>query len=90
MKGAVFSLGMRASRFCGRPVLAGGGTGHRVTSEATQFAVSPVSEARTISTCSVACARRRKFNLNPEGVPSWANYDGNQKCIDGESSISLR
>ena len=45
--------------------------------------VLPFSRGRLISTCSVLWMRRRKFNPNPDGVPKWANYDGNQKCIDG-------
>lgn len=47
---------------------------------ATRFFVA----FRAISTCNVLMQRRRKrFNHNPAGVPQWANYDGNQKCIDG-------
>lgn len=47
---------------------------------ATRFFVA----FRAISTCNVLMQRRRKrFNRNPAGVPQWANYDGNQKCIDG-------
>lgn len=53
---------------------------------ATRFFVA----FRAISTCNVLMQRRRKrFNHNPAGVPQWANYDGNQKCIDGGEFLVL-
>lgn len=38
---------------------------------------------RSLSISAALLKQKKKFDLYPDGIPSWANYDGNRKCIDG-------
>ena len=49
----------------------------------SEISAIPILLVRPLSTYS-ALKAPRKIKREPEPVPSWANYDGNRLCEDGE------